>query len=84
MSTADMREGNAVSSPIRLAADAADFPSINLATLRQMSDRERMMRPGTERAKLRARIAMYLPALLDLLDETPLTPSDPGSARPSR
>lgn len=75
MTTADLREGASASTPIRLSPDAVGFPSIGLATLRQMSDRERMMRPGTERAKLRARIVVYLPALLDLLDATPRTHS---------
>ena len=83
MTTADLRESASAPLPIRLSADAVGFPSIDLATLRQMSDRERMMRPGTERAKLRARIVMYLPALLDLLDATPLTRS-PGPPRLSR
>lgn len=54
---------------VRLAADGSDEPPVSLATFRLMSDRERMMRPSQDRAALRARLMLYLPALLDHVDE---------------
>jgi hypothetical protein len=66
---------------VQLTADGVGHPPIDLLTLRRLSDRERSMPGGIERAKLRAKIAMYLPALLDLLDGTPLLPVDPPAPR---
>ena len=57
------------SAAVRLTADDPAAPSIDLATLRMLSDRERMMKPGDARAAVRARIMPYVPALLDHLDE---------------
>lgn len=48
-----------------------------------MSDRERMMRPGKERAAVRARIMLYLPALLDHVDELATAIEQPPPPRPA-
>ncbi len=68
-------------SAVRLAADDVGHPPIDLMTLRRLSDRERGMPSGSERARVRAKIAMYLPALLDLLDGTTLVPAEPPAPR---
>ena len=80
MSTPDtaVQAGNAV----RLAADGSAVPSIDLRTFRMLSDRERMMGPGKERAAVRARIMLYLPALLDHVDELAAAASSPVPPRP--
>lgn len=55
--------------PVQLPADDPDHPPVSLETLRRLSDRERLMPSGTERARVRAKLSMYYPALLDLVDE---------------
>jgi hypothetical protein len=87
MTSADPGSAAPTQPAVQLIADGLGHPSIDLATLRRLSDRERSMGAGTERAKLRAKIVMYLPALLDLLDGTPLAPVDsapPRLTRPGR
>lgn len=75
----------ALSSAIRLEADAVGHPPIDLVTLRRWSDRERGMRPESVSAlQLRAQIAMYLPALFDLLEQTPLVRTEPEPPRLQR
>lgn len=75
----------AISSAVRLEADAVGHPPIDLVTLRRWSDRERGLRPESVPAlQLRAQIAMYLPALFDLLEETSLVHTEPEPPRPSR
>lgn len=58
---------------VRLCAENPALPSIDLAGFRRLSDRHQMMGPGDERARVRARIMAYLPALLDHLDELTAT-----------
>lgn len=72
----------ALSSTIRLEADAVGHPPTDLATLRRWSDRERGLRPESVSAlQLRAQIAMYLPSLFDLLEQTPLVRPEPEPPR---
>lgn len=64
---------------VRLVADDPAFPAIDLAAFRALSDRERMLPPGGERRKVQARLMVYLPALLDHLDElSPAAGARPG------
>lgn len=72
----------AMSSSVRLEADALGRPPVDLVTLRRWSDRERNLRPeSVEALELRAKIAIYLPALFDLLEETPLVHTEPEPPR---
>ena len=83
--TVDSTVRVALSSTVRLEADAIGQPPVDLVTLRRWSDRERHLRPESVQAlQLRARIAMYLPALFDLIEDTPLVHTEPEPPRVSR
>ena len=55
--------------PIRLLADEAGQPAMELSRLRALSDLERTAPPGPRKAHLGRLIMRYVPALLDRLDE---------------
>lgn len=55
--------------PIRLQADEAGQPAIELSRLRMLSDLERTAPPGPRKAHFSQLIMRYVPALLDRLDE---------------
>lgn len=55
--------------PIRLMADEAGQPAIELSRLRMLSDLERTAPPGPRKAHFSRLIMRYVPALLDRVDE---------------
>jgi hypothetical protein len=70
MTTGTPAAGGAVPGPIRLQADEAGQPAIELSRLRMLSDLERTAPPGPRKAHLGRLVMRYVPALLDRIDET--------------